>query len=422
LTLGDKALTAWSNLGRRKVRTALTSVGVVVGIMTIVTMVSLVTGVRLQVKKQFEEIGLERVLVRPATAGGFGGFSPFNFSERIKLITPADVQRWQKWPGVKQVTPEIELPSSVTTILRLDGKNQRVRIPGNVNAFRGGPFREERKALAGTMELPSGSGSVVLSKGALKRMKIGEKQYASLVGKRAEIVLQAPRGEKQSYPLRIVGVMSEDDPIVQVSPPDRVAMKSWWFNQPNLLKTDGYDAVVLRANDVTAAKSLVARLRKEGFEVQSIDIILDTANRIFSVITVMLALVGGIALFVASIGIVNTMIMSIYERTREIGTLKAMGASRGDIRLMFMIEAGLIGLIGGAFGLFFGWVLGRGLNRAALWYAQSRNIPIENDLFVITPMLALQSLLFAFIIGGIAGLYPANRAARLDPLTALRHE
>ncbi|HEX8237162.1 MAG TPA: ABC transporter permease [Abditibacteriaceae bacterium] len=422
MTLGDKALTAWSNLGRRKVRTALTSVGVVVGIMTIVTMVSLVTGVRLQVKRQFEEIGLERVVARPATAGGFGGFSPFNFSERIKLITPADVKRWKKWPGVQQVTPEVELPPSVTTVLRLNGKNQRVRVPGSANAFRGGPFQEERKALAGTMELPSGRGFVVLSKGALQRMKIGQKQFASLLGKRAEIVLQAPRGEKQSYPMRIVGITSDDNPVVQMGPQDRVAMKSWWFNQPNLLQTDGYDAVVLRANDVTAAKTLVARLRKESFEVQSIDIILDTANRIFSVITVMLALVGGIALFVASIGIVNTMIMSIYERTREIGTLKAMGASRGDIRLMFMIEAGLIGLIGGTIGLLFGWMLGRGLNRAALWYAHSRNIPIENDLFVITPMLAIQSLLFAFTIGVVAGLYPANRAASLDPLTALRHE
>ncbi len=183
-----------------------------------------------------------------------------------------------------------------------------------------------------------------------------------------------------------------------------------------------HDAAVLRATDVTAAKSLVARLRKEGFEVQSIDIILDTANRIFSVITVMLSLVGGIALFVASIGIVNTMIMSIYERTREIGTLKAMGASRGDIRMMFMIEAGLIGLIGGTVGLLLGWLLGRGLNRAALWYAQNRDIPLTNDLFIVTPTLALQSLAFAFLIGVVAGLYPANRAARLDPLTALRHE
>jgi ABC-type antimicrobial peptide transport system permease subunit len=297
-----------------------------------------------------------------------------------------------------------------------------VRIPGSANPFRGGPFRAETKALAGSIELPAGSGAIVLSKSVLQRLKIGPKEYSSLPGKPAEIVLQTPRGEKRSYPMRIVGVSSEDVPVVQVTPPDRIAMKSWWFNKPNLLKTEGYDSVTLRATDVTAAKKLVARLRKEKFEVQSIDIILDTANRIFSVVTIMLSLVGGIALFVASIGIVNTMIMSIYERTREIGTLKAMGASRGDIRLMFMIEAGLIGLIGGTFGLLMGWLLGRGLNRAALWYAQSRNIPVEDNLFVITPTLALQSLVFAFLIGVVAGLYPANRAARLDPLTALRHE
>ena len=150
--------------------------------------------------------------------------------------------------------------------------------------------------------------------------------------------------------------------------------------------------------------------------------ILKVADRIFSVITVMLSLVGGIALFVACIGIVNTMIMAIYERTREIGTLKAMGASKSDIRQMFMIEAGFIGLFGGAVGVALSFLLGRGLNRAAIWYAQNRDISVPEHLFVITPLLALEALGFAFLIGMLAGLYPANRAAKLDPLSALRQE
>jgi ABC-type antimicrobial peptide transport system permease subunit len=136
----------------------------------------------------------------------------------------------------------------------------------------------------------------------------------------------------------------------------------------------------------------------------------------------MLGMVGGIALLVACIGIMNTMIMAIYERTREIGTLKAMGASRGDIRIMFMIEAGLIGFLGGFVGLMLSWVLGRTLNYGALWFAQQRNLPLPENLFIITPLLAAQALVFATFIGIVAGLYPANHAARLDPLAALRHE
>ncbi|MDF2440782.1 MAG: putative transport system permease protein, partial [Abditibacteriota bacterium] len=325
MTFNDKVSTAWSNLGRRKVRTVLTSIGIIVGIMTIVTMISLVNGVQMQVRTQFEKLGLDRVVVRPKTegglggsmgGGGMGGFNPFGFGERTKLITPADVARWKTWPEAQKVIPEIEVPWSIITKLRWKGQTKPVRITSST--IRRGFFAEPPAKLAGTIELPEESGSIVLTRGILKNLTVAPAQYASLLGQTIEILLEAPRGEKQSYRFRVIGVSSEDTPSAQLSTLDRLAIKSWWYDEPNVLKSEGYDAVTLRAADVTQAKVLVGRLRREKLEVQSIDAILEAANRIFTVITAMLAMVSSVALLVACIGIVNTMIMSIYERTREI--------------------------------------------------------------------------------------------------------
>lgn len=427
MRLQDKTSLAWSNLGRRKVRTALTSVGVVVGITTLVTMVSLVNGVQQQVKRQFEKIGLDRVVVRPPGEGDFGsgfpggGFNPFDLGGRTGTITPADVQRWKAWPEAVQVIPEIEIPFSVTSGLGFRGKTLPVSI-GSDSTPRRGPFNDPPAALFGSLDLPAARGNIVVSRGVLRALKIPQNQFASLLGQTVQIILVAPRGQRQSYDFKIFGISSQNRRSVEMSTPDRIAIKGWWFNDPNLLKKDGYDSVTIRAADVTDAKVLVGRLRKEKLSVQSIDAILDVANKIFAAITAMLSLMSSVALFVAFIGIANTMIMSIYERTREIGTLKAMGASRGDIRQMFMLEAGLIGLFGGVAGLVSSLLLGHGLDRFAHFMAVRRHVPLPDQLFIVTPALAVEALVFAFLIGIVAGLYPANRAARLDPLAALRHE
>ena len=199
-------------------------------------------------------------------------------------------------------------------------------------------------------------------------------------------------------------------------------MKNWWFNSTNMLEREGYDSVTLRAVDVTHATALTAQLRHEGFQVQSLEFFVEAANRIVTAITVMFTLIGSIALLVATIGIANTMVMAIYERTREIGILKAMGASSSEIRQMFMLEAGFIGLIGGVIGLLAGWLAGLGLNRVIPIYLRYRELPVRGDFFAVTPALALGVIGFATFIGLVAGLLPTQRAAKLDPLQALRHE
>ena len=199
-------------------------------------------------------------------------------------------------------------------------------------------------------------------------------------------------------------------------------MKNWWFNSTNILARDGYDSVTIRAADVSRATALSTQLRHDGFQVQSLEIFMTAANRIVTVVTVMFTLIGGIALLVAAIGIANTMVMAIYERTREIGVLKAMGASSREIRRMFMLEAGFIGLIGGVIGLLLGWLLGLGLNQAIQIYMRYQELPTHGPFFVVSVPLAAGAIVFAALIGLVAGLLPAHRAANLDPLEALRHE
>ena len=420
MTLHDQIRTALSNVGRRKLRSGLASLGVVVGTVTIVLMVSLAAGVRRQINHQFETLGLDRLEVY-SSSGQRGDFNPFAFLNRKKIITPRDVNQWKALPGVVKVVPEVNLPGSVGLELSCNGTNQPVRMSGG--DFRPGrmAFQELPQALAGSLELSESNG-IILSQAAARAAGISTNDFTRVIGQNVEAILRTSRGETQSFRLQVRGISQEQSPTIQVSLADRIAMKGWWFNTNNILERDGYDMVTIRAADVSRANTLSTQLRGDGFQVQSLEVIVTVANRILTVVTMMLTLIGGIALLVATIGIANTMVMAIYERTREIGILKAMGASRGEIRQMFMMESGFIGMIGGVVGLFTGWLLGLGLNQAIEVISRIRGEPLHGKFFLVTPWLAVGAIAFATFIGLVAGLLPAQRAAKLDPLEALRHE
>ena len=416
MRFSDLLQTAFENLGRRKVRTMLTSTGVIVGILTIVTMVSLGVGVQNEVQAQFAALGLENVFVRPNVQQGNDFFTQFGTAQRANPLTPAVVAAWERLPEVRSVAAQITL-DGITTLLELPGgRLVPVQVTG-LEVF-ANPFQVPPTAVAGEITPVEVPGQIVVAAGALPQGVAA----ATVVGRELAVVLRSPRGESQRFPLRVIGVSNLEQNDVQATAADMAAMKGWWFNTPDYLATQGYDTAVLRATDVAAASQLVRSLRAAGYRVQSLELILEQANRVFAVINVMLASVGGLALFVASLGIVNTMLMAIYERTREIGTLKAIGASRGDIRGLFMLEAGMIGLLGGALGILGGWLVGILLNQVIGWYIERERLPITATFFVTPWWLALAALGFAALIGILAGLYPAARAARLDPLVALRYE
>jgi putative ABC transport system permease protein len=418
MTFQDQIRTALSNVGRRKLRSTLASLGVVVGTLTIVAIVSLASGVRLQINRQFAAIGLDRITVNPPT--GRRGFNQFDNSPRKKFITAQDVSHWKELPGVAKVMPEVNLPPSVGLELKWNGTNQTVRMSAG-EAMRGTFFQEPPEPVAGTLEL-SDAGGIVLSKSIVQAAGISTNEFAKVIGQTADAILKTSRGETQSFTLRVQGISQDRSPNIQVSPTDRIAMKNWWFNSTNILEREGYDSVAIRATDVTHANDLSVQLRHDGFQVVSLEMFMTVANRIVTTITLMFMLIASIALLVATIGIANTMVMAIYERTREIGILKAMGASSREIRQMFMLEAGFIGLIGGVVGLFLGWLLGICLNQVILMILKHREMPTHGHFFVVSLTLAAGVIAFAIFIGLLAGLLPAQRAAKLDPLQALRHE
>jgi len=427
MTLKDLLKTSLSNLVRHRVRTVLSAIGVTVGILTIVTMLSLGVGVKREIAGALQGAGLETVRVRPATEES-SSLSQFVQSQRTVLITQELVDEMRARDDVVDVRPEIDVPWGINVSLKLGDE----MIPITVDEVPWGPtepFTPPPELIAGEELVPSHQGELYVSSDPLAALGYEDRvAIESLIGQEVALVVRAPRGDSQSFPLRLVGVFEPqhgfDGPYfdAHIGLADSLALKAWWYNDPDLLEHDGYDALTVKAATLSDAVEIVEEVQERGFEVTSLQSMLERINQAMILVQTMLASVGGVALLVASLGIANTMVMSIYERTREIGILKAVGASPGSIRLLFVTEAALIGLIGGVAGLIGGWLLGLGLNEGILAYLDWREVPVTGTFFVLTGWLIALSLAFATVVGLLAGLYPAARAARLDPVEALRYE
>jgi putative ABC transport system permease protein len=397
-----------------------------VGILTLVTMVSLGVGVHRETVRTFQSAGLEQLRVQPATEER-DTLDAVAWPKRTVIITPELVEEMRVRDDVVEARPREFVPWGADISLRVEGKALSVSV-GDFHWGLSDPFSIQPKIVAGRELEADARGEMVISALALRELGYADEDFDDIVGREAALVLKEPRGEMMEFPFRVVGVLETVYGTeagyfgTHISLDDMMAINAWWYNDPDILAHEGYDELVIRAASLEAAAELVDLLQERGYEVQSLELMLDMMNKAMIVMETMLGSIGGLALFVAAIGIANTMVMAVYERTREIGVLKAVGASPGDIRLLFVAEAALIGLLGGIVGTVAGWLLGLGLNAGILAYMRYQEIPIEGTFFVVTGWLVALALGFAMVVGLLAGLYPAARAARLDPLEALRYE
>jgi putative ABC transport system permease protein len=182
-----------------------------------------------------------------------------------------------------------------------------------------------------------------------------------------------------------------------------------------------YPSLSVRAKSPSQVEALEVSIKAMGFGAFSLLDASKSLRTFFSVFDRLLGIFGSLALAVATLGIVNTLVMAILERRREIGVLKALGAADSDIQQLFFVEAGVMGLFGGFLGVLLGWLLGRAINIGMNFYLQRQNLnPIE--LSSVPWWLMIFAIAIAVGVSLAAGLYPASRAAKLNPVDALRYE
>ena len=186
-------------------------------------------------------------------------------------------------------------------------------------------------------------------------------------------------------------------------------------------KQPSYSTISVRVKNPKQVEAVEQAVKKLGFNTFSILDATRSLRQFFAVLDLFLGIFGSLALAVASIGIVNTLVMAILERRREIGIMKAIGASDGDVKKLFFAEAGAMGVLGGVVGVALGWAIGHVINLGTNIYLKRQALPPEN-FWSVPWWLVGAAIVFAFIVSLVSGLYPAARAARLDPVQALRYE
>lgn len=429
---------ALSDLSRRKGRTFLTSLAVAVGTMLIVTLVSLGTsGENMILSKTQDSSQLKMAQVSNMKYFDINtaDTSDLNQSDMFKKIDNNTLKKLKAISGVHEMLASINLNISNFKIDNFENKNSTLvtGLYNNTSVFTSESIASVRKdnnnnnlkpIIAGRNLNSSDKASVIVGQDFLSAM--GIKDYASVVGK--NLILTETQTSEANITLppltvtcKIVGIIGskfEDGNPVVTSIDTANKLMSYSNLEDDYLSSEGYPSVVIMGNNMNDMSHIGASIKNLGYFYITYEDEINIVKNVFNIINAILAVLGIVVLFVAAVGIVNTMIMVIYERTKSIGIMKSIGASRSNIHSIFLYHSGLIGFIGGVMGLIFSFINIKIIEFALKAYLQSKKIT-EVVTFTMPSWLVIGTLIFSILISVIAGLYPAIRASKMDPIKAL---
>jgi putative ABC transport system permease protein len=435
----------FGNLNRRKGRVALTAVGVVIGTAAVVILVSLAIGLQKNANEQLYGIGdLTQIQVSPAygegmvvySSGGGGGSKPSSGSspQTPKLLTNQTLDDLRAIPGVVAVIPRDYMMGGLT--LKYHRLEAGTNIIGIGTDDLGGLGME---ATQGGVELVRGTviiGPLVASNFYDPNQRPGQPAPTAPDLYDQQLIFVFIKYDlngneiRKTLTYRVVGVLAqtqgESDWSIYIRLDELKELNEWALGRRINYNKDGYSLVIVKVDNVDHVLNINDQITAMGFQAYTPQSFVKGINNFYLILQVIFGGVGAIALLVAAIGIANTMAMAILERTREIGLMKAVGATNRDVLSIFLGEAAGIGFLGGLGGVLVGWLAGQGINVIALVYLAQQSTSqggIPPSVAVSTPAwLPIFALVFATLIGLVSGLYPALRAATLVPVQALKYE
>lgn len=385
-------------------RTWLTIAGMGVGTGAVVTLVGL-------------GFGLQNIILEQIVLGDtLRSLSVNNPPNKSVILNQATVAQLADLPNVRDVAVMASFPALIT----MEGLTGNTFLQGIDPAY----FRYSgATAVAGELfkdDDPPGAndGSVILTKAVLKLFDIQEPEKA--IGKTVTFRVFVPRegttdqSDEVSFArtYRVKGVTNEENFIASIILLSELG---------NNVRVRNYDRAQVLVSKVEFLDPTQEEIIKKGFIVTALSKTVEQANKIFQGIQAVLAVFGGIALTVSAIGMFNTMTVTLLERTGEIGVMRTLGASAGDIKILFISEAVIVGFLGGVMGIVFGTTIGFVLNSAM-------NVAATNfggkavSLFSFPITFLLFIAVFSAIVGFMTGVFPARRAAGLNPLDAIRYK